>query len=245
MKKHYAPDYFLDPMHKLSVLVIGAGGTGSHVLTSLARMNATLNALDHPGLHVTVYDDDVVSDANIGRQLFSASDIGRYKADVLIERINRHFSLDWVAEPMRWNADRQYNIIMSCVDNIKTRRDISKAIGKESYNNFRGNYYWMDFGNENDVGQVILGGHNGRVSKGTNKLPNVRQMFPKFLKGKDKKDIPSCSVAESIAKQDLFVNSLLAQLGCNILWKLFRQGYIEHHGAFMNLETLTVKPIKV
>lgn len=56
---------------------------------------------------------------------------------------------------------------------------------------------------------------------------------------------PSCSLAEALSKQDLFINSTLAQLGYNILWKMFRNGMIEHQGLFLNLETLKVNPIGV
>lgn len=37
----------------------------------------------------------------------------------------------------------------------------------------------------------------------------------------------------------------LAQLGCNILWKMFRHGMIEHHGLYLNLTTMKVNPIMV
>lgn len=56
---------------------------------------------------------------------------------------------------------------------------------------------------------------------------------------------PSCSLVQAPSKQDLFINSTLAQLGCNILWKLFRNGMIEHHGVFLNLNTMKVNPISV
>ena len=56
---------------------------------------------------------------------------------------------------------------------------------------------------------------------------------------------PSCSLAEALRKQDLFINSTLAQLGCNILWKMFRNGMIEYHGLYLNLSTMKVNPIGV
>ena len=56
---------------------------------------------------------------------------------------------------------------------------------------------------------------------------------------------PSCSLAEALEKQDLFINSTLAQLGCNILWKMFRHGMIEHHGLYLNHATMKVNPIIV
>ena len=53
MKKiHYTDNYLLKPYHPVTVFIIGAGGTGSQVVTNLARMNAALQASGHPGLHV-------------------------------------------------------------------------------------------------------------------------------------------------------------------------------------------------
>ena len=45
MKKiHYTDNYLLKPYHPVTVFIIGAGGTGSQVVTNLARMNAALQA---------------------------------------------------------------------------------------------------------------------------------------------------------------------------------------------------------
>ena len=50
----------------------------------------------------------------------------------------------------------------------------------------------------------------------------------------------SCSLAKALIEQNLFINSTLAQLGDNILWKMFRNRLLEHHGLFLNLETMKV-----
>lgn len=55
----------------------------------------------------------------------------------------------------------------------------------------------------------------------------------------------SSSLAKALIEQNLFINSTLAQLGCNILWKMFRNGMIEHHGLYLNLGTMKVNPILV
>ncbi len=47
---HFTDKYLLSPTNPIVVNLIGAGGTGSQVLTALARMNHALIALDHPGL---------------------------------------------------------------------------------------------------------------------------------------------------------------------------------------------------
>ncbi len=48
MKKiHFTDRYLLNPRHPVTVFVIGAGGTGSQVITNLARMSMALQALGH------------------------------------------------------------------------------------------------------------------------------------------------------------------------------------------------------
>lgn len=102
MKTHFTHEYILNPSHRVTVNLVGAGGTGSQVLSALARMDYALYKLGHPGLYVRVYDDDVVTDANIGRQLFRGADIGQNKANVLVTRINTFFGVDWEAVQERY-----------------------------------------------------------------------------------------------------------------------------------------------
>lgn len=239
--KHFTPTYLLNPLHKVSICLVGLGGTGSQVLTCLARMNTTLIALGHPGLQVTCIDPDIVSEANCGRSLFAKADIGRYKTDVLIERINRFFGINWESKPQKiTNRFRlPYNIIISCVDNIPTRVLIKKMFKPRNnqHHDYDKSFYWLDFGNNNNSGQVILS--DGK------KLKDIFILFPDFINQKTTDDTPSCSIADAIQKQNLMTNSTLAHLGCTLLWNLLHDGYTETQGLFMNLETLTVKPIKI
>lgn len=109
-KIHYTDKYLLNPYHPVTVSVIGAGGTGSQVVTGLARMSVALQALGHLGLHVTVFDPDTVTEANIGRQLFSETELGLNKAVALVTRINRFFGYAWEAKgrsfPSRQKSDK-------------------------------------------------------------------------------------------------------------------------------------------
>ena len=141
---HYIDNYLLNPQHPVTVNLIGAGGTGSQVLTCLARLDVTLRALGHPGLFVTLYDPDIVTDANIGRQLFGSSDLGLNKAQCLITRVNNFFGNDWKAVPDIFptvlkdvRRDDMANITVTCTDNIKSRLDLWNVLKAVPTSNYR------------------------------------------------------------------------------------------------------------
>ena len=236
---HYTDSYLLVPQHPVTVNLIGGGGTGSQVLTNLARLDVTLRALGHPGLFVTLYDPDIVTEANIGRQLFGYSDLGLNKANCLITRINNFFGNDWKAVPAIYPS------------NIKDLRNVLKALPQYNYTNYQTPLYWLDFGNTQTSGQVVLGSIPKKIKQPTSQIyqtvPSLKVItkLVKYARIKEDDSGPSCSLAEALEKQDLFINSTLAQLGCNILWKMFRHGMIEHHGLYLNLATMKVNPIMV
>lgn len=255
MKIHYTHPYLLNPPHKVTVDLVGIGGTGSQVLTGLARINEALVALGHPGIHVRCWDDDIVSTANIGRQLFSASDIGMNKAVVLTTRVNRYFGYEWEARSQYYGGQETSNILITCVDSAKVRVMLDMKISsvkKKKSEPTDGKYYWLDLGNTQKTGQCILGTltlipqRKGKI-KTASSLPTVIKKFPMIKKmiGKDDQSGPSCSLAEALEKQDLFINSTLAQFGCGLIWKLLREGSINYHGCFVNLESFTVNPISI
>ena len=249
---HYTDSYLMNPQHPVTVNIIGAGGTGSQVLTCMARLDVTLRALGHPGLFVTLYDPDIVTEANIGRQLFGPSDMGLNKAQCLITRINNFFGNDWKAEARLYPSvlkevkrDEIANITITCTDNIKSRLDLWNVLGKVPSSFYTDNntpLYWMDFGNTQTSGQVVLGTVPKKIRQPASTLYEtvgslkVITRFVKYARVKEEDSGPSCSLAEALEKQDLFINSTLAQLGCNILWKMFRNGMIEHNGLYIKCE---------
>jgi len=258
MKTHYTEKYLLDPTHPVTVALIGCGGTGSMVLTCLARVDSALKALGHPGFQVIAFDSKKITRANLARQLFSAADVGAYKTTVLITRINRFFGLDWQAHPTDYKPALKKqectavrsNILISCTDTVASRKTIAKMwmrstnAGVSDYSKL---YYWLDFGNSQKTGQVVLGsfGNIAQPSKdGVAKLLTVVEKFDLSKVDEDAQG-PSCSLIESLHNQDLFVNSTLAQLGMDLLWKLFRELKITYHGCYMNLETMKVNPIMI
>lgn len=239
----------------VNVHLIGCGGNGSQMLTGLARLHHAMTALGHPGLNVTAFDPDEVSRANIGRQLFSPSDVGRNKATVLVHRLNLFFGLGWDAVPAlwkwRWDPNAIPGIVVSCVDSAAARRKIGAELHEKLVD------YWLDLGNRADDGQVVLGTPIPRAETAPKekkrkaaapppRLPTVLELFPELLNAKLKEDTtPSCSLAEALERQHLFVNQAIVTPALQILWQLFRFGVITWHGAFVNLKTGRTAPLSV
>lgn len=262
-KIHFTHKYILHPPNPVTVNLIGAGGTGSQLLTALARMNHALIALQHPGLSLRLFDDDFVTAANLGRQLFAQSELGMKKSIALINRINRFFGTNWKAVPLKYTPSllvKRLSVIpaaitISCVDSVQSRFEIEgmlKTFAASNDSQTRDQlFYWMDFGNDQTTGQVILSTINDieqPVSKKyitVNKLPCITEEFKGLLERSGSTDTPSCSLAEALTKQDLFINSTLANLGASLLWNLFRVGMTANRGFFLNLKDFRVQPLKI
>jgi len=244
-KAHILEDYLMTPIHNITVTVIGAGGTGSKVMTALARINQALIGLDKTPLDVTLYDDDIVTVHNIGRQMYSPMDVGCYKSDVIISRLNRFFGTTWQSENVKYSGTKhKSNIVISCVDNVKTRYEISENLKKYDSNlSHNKNYYWLDFGNGKDYGQVILGSKTIKQPKSSkfktvDKLKSFSDIYPNEIDSDD--DGPSCSLEESLKKQSLFINSTLVELGMNMLYELLTTYVIDYNAIYLNLKEVKV-----
>ena len=218
--KHNLPNFD----RALRIGIAGAGGNGSHMIGGLARLHTALRALGHPGLNVHVYDPDTVSPANLGRQLFSAADLGCNKAQVLVNRVNCFFNLQWQAYPTKLTrkSGQCWDFLIGCVDSAVARQELDRC-------NF---HYWLDLGNSAKFGQVVLGetscpGKRSRpesvahsfhrnMSKNEqaeheewlhwkdHRLPNILGIYPQLKRKNRKEDTtPSCSLAEALEKQDL------------------------------------------
>jgi PRTRC genetic system ThiF family protein len=262
-KVHFVNSALINPTNPITVNLIGAGGTGSQVLTALARMNHALTELNHAGLSVRLWDNDMITEANLGRQLFAESELGLYKSVALINRANRFFGTNWKAETQKFEKDglgrlqsnMKSEIYISCVDSVKSRFDIAEILNElkidKGYYRNQGKY-WMDFGNSQFTGQVLLSTIGNIKQANSDKyetvenLPFITEEFGELLKVSElEDDTPSCSLAEALEKQDLFINSTLAQMGSSLLWNLFRNGLTENRGFFLNLKNYTAQPIKL
>ncbi len=228
---------------RVNIEVLGVGGTGSEVLASLARIDYAIRELGHPGLKVTAWDGDVVERPNIGRQAFYPADLGHNKALVTVQRINYLYGRDWVAMPRMFNIDAErgnwdYDLVITCVDVAQFRADLAKC-GNNRYTTC----LWMDTGNGESTGQVILG-RLGHANENPVKLSSVFDFYPE-LDGMVDNNTPSCSMEEALANQDLPINRTIANVAMQLIWSLLRHGGLNHQGAYVDIRNGTQTPINI
>ena len=87
---------------------------------------------------------------------------------------------------------------------------------------------------------------NWRNRRSSTRLRTAPEILPELIDpAGDDDGQPSCSALEAIERQACFLNQTLANHALGLLARLFRYGAIEHHGAFVNLESNRVQPLAV
>lgn len=139
--------------------LVGAGGTGGYLLDYLVRIFSSQNPLG-PTIHI--YEGDTIEMKNITRQNFSQHDVGENKAQALVNRFETQFPIlcdlvvhqnyiidadEFLAELMIAGGNP---IILSCVDNIATRKLLHQA-----FSEYPEQGVLIDAGNDDLGGQVV------------------------------------------------------------------------------------------
>lgn len=111
----------LDKLRSCHVAVFGIGGVGGYTVEALARSGVE---------HFTLVDSDTVSVTNLNRQIIALQDtIGRYKVDVMAERI-KNINPEAVVEVHRCfflpeNQDEfdfsKYDYVVDAVDTVAAK----------------------------------------------------------------------------------------------------------------------------
>lgn len=232
------------------IVLAGCGGSGSQMLTGLARLDIALRALGHPGFEILAFDPDDVAQANLGRQLFAAADVGRNKAHVLVNRLNAWHGTAYTAADARFDHRAAHginggrpDIVISCVDSAKARIGIADALRSNP------SIYWLDLGNRQADGQFVLGipPVSDEHEAFEFRLPTVLELFPEMRTDKtlDRDAGPSCSLAQALERQELFVNQAVVTPALNLLWQIFRTSRTSWCGGFVNLKSGRTTPLPV
>jgi len=220
--------YFeFEPAHNIKILQIGCGGTGSLLVPNLARFIASNNFGEKDyNVDYVLVDGDKVEKKNVVRQNFLNSDVGQYKSEVLAKRYSSAFGISVTSVDCYIKSSNELNklcsdgstIIISCVDNNKTR----KIIHDWYCENCRGYHtlLWIDSGNEQLGGQVFL---TGEIS-GKGIWTDIIKAHPEIALAEDK--LPTeLSCAERITnnEQSLAVNLTASTVIFNVVSALLRE----------------------
>ncbi|EPR7483984.1 TPA: PRTRC system ThiF family protein [Vibrio parahaemolyticus] len=232
---------------RIKVALVGLGGTGSAMLTELFQMGGILKNLGYAGLDVVAYDGDTVSQSNVFRQNFWEHDIGKNKAEVLINRFNQFGGINWKAVPEFFTSQSvingDFDLLITAVDKASVRIEIGQALERSSKQGL-----WLDMGNDNHQANVLLGSLNKNGSGSPLRLPSPFELFGSQWaeSAKTEVDTASCSTAEAIKKQTFGINGMTARSAASmLLFPLIRSGELRHHGLFIDLHQADISKMPV
>ena len=229
---HKVEPYLITPNMPISIQVIGCGGTGSLLLSKLARLNISLLKSDHPGMDVIAIDGDYVTESNQGRQGFYPFDTGQNKAEILIARINRSFGFSWKAIPEFVTDTGSANVKFICVDSMETRRMFYEKITSKNlfWNDYHQAkpYYIIDCGNSYHQGQVVL------YSK-DKKTKSFIDLFGDAEIADEK--APSCSTFVNLNEQSLFINDIISTYAVQMLYELLSEYELTYNGILFDFNS--------
>src|SRR6056297_3172195 len=96
-----------------TVMIIGAGGIGSWLSLFIARI----------GSEIFIFDGDNVDNTNMSGQHYSIEDVGRNKAELVVQQGKKFSKNDDIYNFGNYDKDSPSNeIVFSCLDNMHTRK---------------------------------------------------------------------------------------------------------------------------
>ena len=219
-----------------TIVLVGCGGTGGFLAEAICRLLI--------GREASLYlvDPDRVEPHNVARQCFDRSDIGRFKAEVLAERLARQFGREIGYSVLPYDrelhaqvfadANSLLNLLVGCVDNATARRAIAATIEDRSWNcgSRRGRVWWLDCGNGRNSGQVLLGNSTRaeelrgaflRELELWRALPAPSLQRPDVLEAPpEPQPVPDCAEAIARGDQGPTINQVVAAMAASYVEKL-------------------------
>jgi len=234
-----------------TIVVVGTGGTGSLVAEGLCRL---LIGSDVP---VILVDPDRVEQPNLMRQNFFATDLGKFKAQALAERLSRQYSRQIGYSVMPYEKD-MFNvhhgdgftktagnqIILGCVDNPEARRSITESITWDKW--------YIDSGNGFNSGQVLIGNAREKSSMKeafdsiehlvrTLPIPTVQQPALLLPVAKTPRS-QDCAEAVENNEQSPTINQTMAMIVLDMTNRLLR-GTLQYMGRYIDMDAGTMHTI--
>lgn len=222
-----------------TIVLVGCGGTGGFLAEAVCRL-----LIGRPA-QLFLVDPDRVEPHNVARQAFDRRDVGRFKAQVLAERLARRFGREVGYSVLPYdrelhaqvfgNADSRLNLLLGCVDNAAARRAIAATLDDRPW---RYGYaqpavpvlWWLDCGNGRKSGQVLLGnvtrpeGLRGAFLSASDvcrALPAPSLQRPDLLEAPpEPRPTPDCAEAVASGDQGPTINQAVAAFAACYVEKL-------------------------
>jgi len=241
---------------RIKIVLVGCGGTGSFLALHLARLAYHARDRHNLPVHLTFIDPDLVELRNIGRQNFAPVEIGEYKAWSLMHRFNRAFGLDihtavefFHHELLPPERRDDLRILIGCVDNAPARRDIHHALA-EGYGY---SAWWLDCGNHEHAGQVLLGNRRDLTAPEIDPLgvcsglPLPTIQHPELLAGEPETEEAGASCADlALADvQSLMINQAVATYAAQYIYRLVLARDLDIYATYIDLITGSARSLPI
>ena len=240
-----------DNLGRPKMVVVGCGGTGGFVAEGLCRLLANIN------LDLLLVDHDRVEPHNLRRQNFFEGDVGKFKSQVLAERLARQYGRkigysvypyerSLLNEPAGGLGTRIVRgIIIGCVDTPHARKIIHDSIDHGDW--------WLDAGNGYQSGQVLIGNIKdvdgleqafSDIDHIVDKLPLPSLQLPSLLTAYTSPESNQKDCAEAVEEniQSPVINQAMAMLVLEFVYKLLSDK-LTWMGAYIDLETGTLQTV--
>ena len=251
--------YYLDNAFLLDnpwITVVGCGGTGGFVAEGLCRLfqgrEATIVLVDH----------DRVEPHNLLRQNFYSDDVGKFKSQVLADRLARAYNrpVGYSVYPFReYNESRSHehgypglvdygdSLIIGCADNTAARRAMAECLPGDPRR------WLIDAGNDTNWGQVLVGNVSDRVSwdeppfsdETCHLAPAPTLQRPDLLTAVSTRppDV-DCAAALDLTDQDPTINQMMASLVLQVVRRMVA-GTCPFMALYLDMDLGTVTPTYV
>lgn len=217
-----------------TLIVVGAGGTGTYFLKEFSRFIHGTEALKK-FRRMVIFDGDTVEGKNLARQCFQQEDIGRNKAAVMAEVLNDAFDLKWESyttyltdmKQLREVVGNDDPILISCVDNHACRLLL------EEFFNSKRNCIYFDSANEYETGECVYSYKKDGEVEGP-----VRSHYFPDIKAKPHKKVTelSCEELNNVDPQHIFTNMFAGNLLCSGMAKLLEKKHTPGVAYFNAME---------
>lgn len=199
-----------------SYVVVGAGGTGSHLIHAL---NQYVEATSGEDGFIHLWDADHVEQSNLERQLFYPYEIGNNKALALHERFPVHTRAheEFIGPNNIEKAIQEKDVVLICADNMFVRRLINERANQL-----------------NDI-CIINGGnemHSGSVqvflkTMGEKRTPDLTWLSPELQIEDEDRSTLSCDALAMLpgGEQTIIANMTTASLMMAALWRVENEVY--------------------